>query len=146
MTATTVEARTPTESHPPTPQRRPPLVKSVPFIGPVRQFLGDVLPFLMETRAHYGDAFRLRMFTLEMTCLCGPDAIELLEGLELLEALLRDAARASSGASRDALLHADAADQLTELGAEAVEVSRMTVDEIAVQILKEGHHVARTAD
>ena len=33
--------------------------------------------------------------------------------------------------------------QLTELGAEAVEVSRMTVDEIAVQILKEGHHVAR---
>jgi ABC-2 type transport system ATP-binding protein len=32
---------------------------------------------------------------------------------------------------------------LTELGAEAVEVSRMSVDEIAVQILKEGHHVAR---
>jgi len=35
--------------------------------------------------------------------------------------------------------------QLTELGAEAVEVSRMSVDEIAVQILKEGHHVARAA-
>jgi ABC-2 type transport system ATP-binding protein len=34
--------------------------------------------------------------------------------------------------------------QLTELGAEAVEVSRMSVDEIAVQILKEEHHVART--
>ena len=34
--------------------------------------------------------------------------------------------------------------QLNDLGAEAVEVSRMTVDEIAVQILKEGHHVART--
>jgi len=33
--------------------------------------------------------------------------------------------------------------QLTEMGAEAVEVSRMSVDEIAVQILKEGHHVAR---
>ncbi len=33
--------------------------------------------------------------------------------------------------------------QLAELGAEAVEASRMTVDEIAVQILKEGHHVAR---
>ncbi len=33
--------------------------------------------------------------------------------------------------------------QLADLGAEAVEVSRMTVDEIAVQILKEGHHVAR---
>jgi ABC-2 type transport system ATP-binding protein len=35
--------------------------------------------------------------------------------------------------------------QLTALGAEAVEVSRMTVDEIAVQILKEGHHVAGAA-
>lgn len=35
--------------------------------------------------------------------------------------------------------------QLTELGAEAVEVSRMSVDEIAVQILKEGHHVARNS-
>jgi ABC-2 type transport system ATP-binding protein len=35
--------------------------------------------------------------------------------------------------------------QLSGLGAEAVEVARMTVDEIAVQILKEGHHVARTA-
>jgi ABC-2 type transport system ATP-binding protein len=35
-------------------------------------------------------------------------------------------------------------EQLSEIGAEAVEVSRMSVDEIAVQILKEGHHVART--
>lgn len=34
--------------------------------------------------------------------------------------------------------------RLGELGAEAVEVARMSVDEIAVQILKEGHHVART--
>jgi ABC-2 type transport system ATP-binding protein len=34
--------------------------------------------------------------------------------------------------------------QISELGAESVEVSRMSVDEIAVQILKEGHHVART--
>ena len=33
--------------------------------------------------------------------------------------------------------------RLAEKGAEAVEVSRMSVDEIAVQILKEGHHVAR---
>jgi ABC-2 type transport system ATP-binding protein len=33
--------------------------------------------------------------------------------------------------------------QLNEVGAEAIEVSRMSVDEIAVQILKEGHHVAR---
>lgn len=35
--------------------------------------------------------------------------------------------------------------QLSELGAETVEVARMSVDEIAVQILKEGRHVARTA-
>lgn len=35
--------------------------------------------------------------------------------------------------------------QLSELGAEAVEVSRMSVDEIAVQILKENHGVARAA-
>jgi ABC-2 type transport system ATP-binding protein len=35
--------------------------------------------------------------------------------------------------------------QLAELGAEAVDVSRMSVDEIAVQILKEGHHVERPA-
>ncbi len=60
-------------------QRPPPLVKSVPVIGPLRQFLGDVLPFLTETRAAYGDAFRLRMLNLEVTCLFGPDAIELLE-------------------------------------------------------------------
>jgi ABC-2 type transport system ATP-binding protein len=33
--------------------------------------------------------------------------------------------------------------QLGELGAEAIEASRMTVDEIAVQILKEKHNVAR---
>jgi ABC-2 type transport system ATP-binding protein len=37
-------------------------------------------------------------------------------------------------------------DRLTAMGAEAVEVSRMSVDEIAVQILKEGHHAARTQD
>ncbi len=36
-------------------------------------------------------------------------------------------------------------EQLGELGAEAVEASRMSVDEIAVQILKEGHRVARAA-
>jgi ABC-2 type transport system ATP-binding protein len=41
--------------------------------------------------------------------------------------------------------HAEATlEQLRELGAEAIEASRMTVDEIAVQILKENHHVART--
>ena len=36
--------------------------------------------------------------------------------------------------------------QLESLGAEAVESARMSVDEIAVQILKEGHHVARAQD
>jgi ABC-2 type transport system ATP-binding protein len=36
--------------------------------------------------------------------------------------------------------------QLEALGAEAIEEARMTVDEIAVQILKEGHHVARAQD
>lgn len=35
--------------------------------------------------------------------------------------------------------------QLSELGAEAVEVARMTIDEIAVQILKEKRHVERAA-
>jgi ABC-2 type transport system ATP-binding protein len=35
--------------------------------------------------------------------------------------------------------------QLSEMGAEAIESSRMTVDEIAVQILKENHHVARSS-
>jgi len=79
MTATTASEAAPTEIRRPIDKRRPPLVKSVPFIGPVRQFLGDVLPFLMENRATYGDAFRLRMFNLEMTCLCGPEAIDLLE-------------------------------------------------------------------
>ena len=79
MTATIAHKATPTKARRPVEQRRPPLVKSLPFIGPVRQFLGDVLPFLMESRATYGDAFRLRMFNLEMTCLCGPEAVELLE-------------------------------------------------------------------
>ncbi len=58
---------------------RPPLVRSLPFIGPLPQFLGDVLPFLVKSRAVYGDAFRLRMLSVEMTCLFGPEAIALLE-------------------------------------------------------------------
>jgi len=79
LPATTGNEPSPTDTRQPIEQRRPPLVKSVPFIGPVRQFLGDVLPFLMESRVTYGDAFRLRMFNLEMTCLCGSEAIDLLE-------------------------------------------------------------------
>ena len=80
MTATTAKKSAPTgtTAHP-VDKLRPPLVRSLPFVGPVRQFLGDVLPFLTETRATYGDAFRLRMLNLEMTCLFGQEAIELLE-------------------------------------------------------------------
>lgn len=58
---------------------RPPQVKSVPIIGPLREFTGDMLPFIHQTRKTYGDAFRLRMLHIGMTCLCGPDAIALLE-------------------------------------------------------------------
>jgi cytochrome P450 len=58
---------------------RPPVVKSVPFLGPLRPFLGDVLPFLTASRATYGDVFRLRMANVELTCLFGPDAIALLQ-------------------------------------------------------------------
>jgi cytochrome P450 len=54
-------------------------VKALPFIGPVREFTGDVLAFLTKSRAAYGEAFRIRMFGIEMTCLCGSDAIALLE-------------------------------------------------------------------
>jgi pentalenene oxygenase len=64
---------------------RPPLIKAPPIIGPVRQFTGDVLPFLEATRKAYGDAFRMRMFGLEMTLLSGPDAIALLETDEILD-------------------------------------------------------------
>jgi len=64
--------------------KRPPMIKALPFIGPVRQFTGDVLPFLNQTRNTYGDAFRMRVFGIEMTCLCGQDAIALLENDELL--------------------------------------------------------------
>lgn len=64
--------------------QRAPMIKAFPFIGPVRQFTGDVLPFLTETRKQYGDAFRLRIFGIEMTCLSGDDAIALLENDELL--------------------------------------------------------------
>jgi len=64
--------------------RRPPMIKAMPLIGPLRQFTGDVLPFLHRTRQTYGDAFRMRIFGIELTCLCGPDALALLEDDELL--------------------------------------------------------------
>jgi len=37
------------------------MIKALPFIGPVKQFTGDVLPFPNETRKTYGDAFRMRI-------------------------------------------------------------------------------------
>ena len=69
--------RTSAAAHGATPPR-PPLVKSWPIIGPARQFLGDVLPFLYECRQTYGNAYRIRMAHLEMTCLLGDEAIDLL--------------------------------------------------------------------
>ncbi len=64
--------------------KRPPLIKATPLIGPLRQFTGDVLSFLNTTRNSYGDAFRFRILGMEMTCLCGQEAIDLLETDELL--------------------------------------------------------------
>ena len=63
---------------------RAPLIKAPPIIGPLRQFTGDVLPFLNATRKTYGDAFRMRIVGMEMTCLCGREAISLLDNDELL--------------------------------------------------------------
>lgn len=60
-------------------QPRPPLVKSLPIIGPILPFTGDALAFLTKSRAVYGDAFRLRMLHVEMTCLFGSGAIDLLQ-------------------------------------------------------------------
>ena len=79
MQATTPLATGPADPRARAPKARPPRVKSIPLLGPIREFLGDVHPFIARTRAEYGDAFRLRMVNVEMTCLCGPDAIELLE-------------------------------------------------------------------
>lgn len=64
--------------------KRAPLIKATPFLGPIKQFTGDVLPFLTETRKTYGDAFRMRLAGSEMTCLSGPEAVALLDNDELL--------------------------------------------------------------
>lgn len=64
--------------------RRPPKIRSLPIIGPVRRFTGDPVPFLTETRKKYGDAFRFRIFGFDLTCICGDDAIALLHSDELL--------------------------------------------------------------
>ncbi|MDX1695789.1 MAG: cytochrome P450 [Ketobacteraceae bacterium] len=64
--------------------KRPPLIRSTPIIGPLRQFTGNVLPFLAKTRKAYGDAFRMRILGMDMTCLCGQDAVALLGNDDLL--------------------------------------------------------------
>jgi cytochrome P450 len=79
MPATTTHESPAASAHRSSAKRRPPLVKSLPLIGPVREFLGDVHPYLNEQRRIHGDAFRLRVVGREMTCLCGDDAIALLD-------------------------------------------------------------------
>ncbi len=64
--------------------RRAPLIRSVPLIGPLRQFTGDVVRFLGDTRKTYGDVFRLRILGIEMTVLSGQDAIAMLDNDVLL--------------------------------------------------------------
>jgi cytochrome P450 len=64
--------------------KRVPKIKCLPFIGPVKRFSGDVMPFLNETRKQYGEAFRFPIMGNELTVLCGDDAIALLEHDELL--------------------------------------------------------------
>ena len=61
------------------PSKRPPLVKGAPLIGPLRHVLGDLHEYLTKTRAVHGDAFRLKIVGHELTCLCGEDALTLLE-------------------------------------------------------------------
>ena len=63
---------------------RVPKIKTTPFIGPFKEFTGDVMPFLNEQRKIYGDAFRFPIFGLDQTILAGDDAIALLEHDELL--------------------------------------------------------------
>ncbi len=64
--------------------QRPPMIKALPLIGPIKKFSGDVMPFLNETRKTYGNAFRMRIMGIEMTCIGGNDAIALLENDDLL--------------------------------------------------------------
>ena len=64
--------------------RRPPKIRSLPFIGPIRRFTGDPVPFLTEMRKKYGDAFRFPIVGYDLTCICGDDAIALLHNDELL--------------------------------------------------------------
>lgn len=64
--------------------KRPPRIRCLPFIGPIKPFTGDVMPFLNATRKEYGEAFRFPIMGHELTILCGDDALALLEHDELL--------------------------------------------------------------
>lgn len=63
---------------------RVPKIKCMPFVGPIKEFTGDVMPFLNEQRKIYGEAFRFPIMGQEITILAGDDAIALLEHDELL--------------------------------------------------------------
>lgn len=89
---------------------------------------GDIV--LRSGRDELGERWRRVSFRLQADDLQLPEIVEHRRVRSEHQVITRDA---------EATLQ-----RLGELGAEAVEVSRMTVDEISVQILKEGHHVART--
>ena len=74
LTATTANEPTPTRKNTHAiEKRRPPLVKSVPFIRPRSGNSSEMFSHsCMKSRATYRGCVRLRMFNLEMTCLCGP--------------------------------------------------------------------------
>lgn len=61
------------------PNNRPPLVKGLPLLGSVREFTGDVLPWIKKVRQEHGEAFRMKIVGMELTMLCGQDAIDMLE-------------------------------------------------------------------
>lgn len=63
---------------------RVPRIKTMPFIGPVKHFTGDCMPWLNQMRSEYGEAFRFPIMGQEITALVGDDAIALLEHDELL--------------------------------------------------------------
>jgi ABC-2 type transport system ATP-binding protein len=93
-------------------------------------FLRDGEIVLRSGRDELGERWRRVSFRLQADELHLPEVVEHRRVRAEHQVITRDA---------EATLQ-----RLGELGAEAVEVSRMSIDEISVQILKEGHHVART--
>jgi len=92
-------------------------------------FLRDGQIVLRSGREELGERWRRISFRLSVEDLSLPDVVEHRCVRSEHQVITRNAEETIA--------------RLDELGAEAVEVSRMTVDEIVVQILKEGHHVAR---